>query len=149
MQKSSYKSKISRVIKIVLNREKKTSKSMECPSLIDRLLQSREDQRDFREFLENIGLPDHQSYVEFIIRVRNLDQIDDKNDRDVEIYRLYDRYLKPFATEKLQIDWATKAKIETRIKNKPISVRIFDEAAVISFAKIHFSLLHFYKCHHE
>ena len=149
MQKSSYKSKISRVIKIVLNREKKTTKSLECQSLIDRLLESREDQRDFREFLENIGLPDHQSYIEFIIRVRNLDKIEIKTELEIEIFEIYQRFLKPFATEKLQIDWATKAKIDTYMKNKPISVHIFNDAALISTAKIHFALLHFYNCHHD
>lgn len=151
MQKSSYRTKLNKVMRLVRqSRNRKMTKkpsTLQMPSLCQQLFQSKDDQRDFREFLVIVGVPDLNSYVEFILQVQEL-QYQDENVEET-ILAIYQQYLRPYATEKLQIGWATKTKMDMRIKNKPICIQIFDEAAVICANKIYKSLLHFYQFQKE
>jgi len=114
----------------------------QVPLFVAKLSQSKEDQRDFREFLEIIGMPDLNKYVEFLLKVQELERAEGKVEE--KIVAIYNQYLRPYAPEKLQMDWATKAKVDTRIRCKPLDRHIFDEAAAKCAAKIQKTLFHFY-----
>ncbi len=143
MQKSTYRSKIKKILK--MNRGCK--EKQQVPLFVAKLSQSKEDQRDFREFLEIIGMPDLNKYVEFLLKVQELERAEvgtRVGTNEEKIVGIYNQYLRPYAPEKLQMDWATKAKVDTRIRCKPLNRHIFDEAAAKCAAKIQKTLFHFY-----
>jgi hypothetical protein len=150
MQKSTYRSKLVKVVKMAWKKSQKSqnAKINPCQENVNRLFQSKDDQRDFREFLEIIGMPDMNSYVEFIIKVNELLEAKFENN-DNTILAIYDHYLRPYANEKIQIDWATSTKIETNIKHKPLSVNIFNDAALFCAKKLQKTLCHFYELQSE
>lgn len=115
-------------------------------------LSNGDDQRDFREFLEIVGLPDLNCYVDFMIQVHSLknlentpcdsDPISEKREKCLIIYH---RYIRSYATEKVILDWPTKAKIETKIQSQNFDQALFDKALVSSAAKLEKLLAHFYE----
>jgi len=149
MQKSSYRNKLTKVMRLMrqskyrkVSKNSRKSSTLQLPALVVQLSESKEDQRDFREFLEIIGVPDLNSYVEFVLQVQNLQQTENVEE---DILAIYQQYLRPYAPEKLVIDLASKTRIDMKIKTKPTSISIFDDAAVICANKFIKSLFHFYQ----
>lgn len=112
-------------------------------------LSNGDDQRDFREFLEIVGLPDLNCYVDFMIQVHSLKNLENNSDpiseKREKCLVIYHRYIRSYATEKVILDWPTKAKIETKIQSQNFDQALFDKALVSSAAKLEKLLAHFYE----
>ena len=108
-------------------------------------LTSSDDQRDFREFLEIIGLPDLITYVDFIIQVevfKNCETAEDSRNQGFVIYR---RFIRNYSNEKLTLEWPIKIRIEKKIQTKCFDRSIFDIAMEKSLEKLAKCMSHFYK----
>ena len=117
-----------------------------CPAMFSQFLESTEDQRDFREFLEIIGLPDLTSYVDFIIQVHSLHNPSVCEAEFIEkCLIIYHRHVRSYATEKVNLDWQIKTKIEMKIQNQSFDSTLFDNAFQTSAQKILKFLTHFYE----
>ena len=77
------------------------------PKEVEILLSDGDLTRDFREFLQIIGLPDLIAYVNFVLSVLSLQNEQKENSEknaDInkeEVVEIYTRYLKPYAHERL------------------------------------------------
>jgi hypothetical protein len=94
------------------------------------------DQKDFREFLYPMGVPELITHVEFLLAVSS-------EFRPIEIYN---RFFKSFATEKIFLPFEIQIILEKHIKtNKDLESEVFNDA--ISYcAKVLFPpLCVFYK----
>ena len=116
------------------------------PAIFGQFLESNEDQRDFREFLEIIGLPDLTSYVDFIIQVHSFRSPTLCEAESAEkCLIIYHRHVRSYATEKVNLDWQIKTKIEMKIQNQSFDSTLFDNALQTSAQKISKFLCHFYE----
>ena len=123
------------------------------PEIFTQFLASNEDQRDFREFLDIIGLPDLNSYVDFIIQVDALRRSEMPTHESFEEVKrekclvIYHRHIRSYATEKVNLDWTIRTKIESKLKSKTSSldVHLFDTALQLSAQKLYKFLCHFYE----
>ena len=109
----------------------------------EQLLASFDDQRDFREFLDVIGLPDLNSYVDFVIQVHELKAgVSDRREMCLVIYH---RHIRSYANEKVLLDWPIKTRIETQIQAEVYDERLFDHALLLCIEKLDKLLKHFYE----
>jgi hypothetical protein len=114
------------------------------PKEVEILLRDGDLTRDFREFLQIIGLPDLIAYVNFVLRVLSLQKIEQKESRNEEnhaeinkeeVVEIYTRYLKPYAHERLDIDWMARTKVERRLKSGLVIPEIFNESLQLASAR--------------
>lgn len=112
------------------------------PKEVEILLLDGDLTRDFREFLQIIGLPDLIAYVNFVLRVLSLQKNEQKENRNdqaeinkEEVVEIYTRYLKPYAHERLDIDWMARTKVERRLKSGLVIPEIFNESLQLASAR--------------
>ena len=119
-----------------------------------RLLASFDDQRDFREFLDVVGLPDLNSYVDFVIQVHALKNSGQEHRREMALI-IYHRHIRSYANEKVLLDWPTKTRIESQIQAEVYDDHLFDHALTMCIEKLEKLVVHFYEksrawnWHHE
>ena len=113
------------------------------PIHFNQLLSSFDDQRDFREFLDVVGLPDLNSYVDFVIQVHALKN--SGTDRREMCLIIYHRHIRSYANEKVLLDWPTKTRIESQIQAEIYDDRLFDHALLLCIEKLEKFLVHFYE----
>lgn len=85
-----------------------------------RLLKSKDDQRDFREFLYPMGIPDLLLYVEFVLETKHFDhKICTRGEREslqTQLVNIHNRFMKLYAIDKLNsLDLSTKILIDFKI----------------------------------
>ena len=110
------------------------------PKEVEILLSDGDLTRDFREFLQIIGLPDLIAYVNFVLSVLSLQTEQTESEKQSEITKeevvgIYTRYLKPYAHERLDIDWIARTKVERRINSGLLIPEIFNEALQLASAR--------------
>ena len=111
------------------------------PKEVEILLSDSDLTRDFREFLQIIGLPDLIAYVNFVLSVLSLQNEQKENSEknaDInkeEVVEIYTRYLKPYAHERLDIDWMARTKVERRLKSGLVIPEIFNESLQLACAR--------------
>lgn len=95
-------------------------------------------QRDFREYLNSTGLPDLLGYFDFVLSCQHLRHIASYDDLTVAVDALYQRYMRSYATEKIQLDdfGAIKRRVECDLGNRTITPFIFDAAMVEAYRKL-------------
>ncbi len=111
------------------------------PKEVEILLFDSDLTRDFREFLQIIGLPDLIAYVNFVLSVLSLQNEQKENSEKnaeinkEEVVEIYTRYLKPYAQERLDIDWMARTKVERRLKSGLVIPEIFNESLQLACSR--------------
>ena len=95
-------------------------------------------QRDFREFLNSTGLPDLLGYFDFVLSCGHLRHISSYEDLTLAVDSLYQRYMRSYATEKIQMNdfGAIKRRVESDLGSRTITPFIFDAAMVEAYRKL-------------
>ena len=94
-------------------------------------------QRDFREFLNSTGVPDLAVYLDFLVSTEAFRKVQNYQDLQHFAVDIYQKYLRSYATEKIQLDdfGSTKSKVEAALVSK-VTPSMFDSASVLAYEKL-------------
>ena len=94
-------------------------------------------QRDFREFLNSTGVPDLAVYLDFLVSTEAFRKVQNYQDLQHFAVEIYQKYLRSYATEKIQLDdfGSTKSKVEAALVSK-VTPSMFDSASLLAYEKL-------------